>query len=283
MAKYKRTWVIFFAGLAVAAMMLLSAGISGLELQPGRPLVLEQIAPNALPGSVPEDISPLEEFLRTVWSLAAVVCAVLLPFSIIHFILSPQARKRVLRDLLLLAAFLIIYSLALLRVGQMAGVSEAQASAAPATDQAVAAFTPPSDWLTVWVSLGLAGVVVVGGWLAWCRLRPRPAPLSQLALQAQAAIAQLRAGSDLKNTVIRCYFEMSQVLSDRQGIRRPSDMTPREFEQRLAATGLPTEHVQRLTRLFEAARYSAETPGEREEREAVACLTAIVQACQPPS
>ncbi len=279
MARYKRIGVIFFAGLAIAALLLLSAGISRLELRPGRPLALERIAPNALPGSVSDGASPLEEFLRAVWSLVAVLCVVLLPFSIIHFILSPQARKRVLRELLMLVAFLIIYSLALLRVGQMAGASEAQAAATPATSQAVAEFTPPSDWLTFWVSLGLAGVTIVGGWLVWRRLRP-PAPLPRLAREAQAAIEQLRAGGDLKNTVIRCYYEMSRVLSVRQGLRRSSSMTPREFEQRLAATGLPAEHVRRLTRLFEAARYSAETPGEREEREAVACLTAIVQACQ---
>ena len=282
MAKHKRMWVIVFAGLAIAALALLSAGLPGLELQPGRPLVFEQIAPRAFQGFLPADASPLEEFLRAVWSALALVCVALLPFAIIHLILSPQARKRVIRDLLILAAFLIVYSMALLRVGQLANASEAPAAAVPATDQVVAEFTPPSEWLTFWVSLGLAGAATLGGWLLWRRLRPAPAPLQQLAREAQTAIEQLRAGGDLKNTVIRCYFEMSRALNDRQGIRRPSGMTPREFERRLAGMGLPADHVRRLTRLFEAARYSPDTPGERDEREAVACLSAIVEACKQP-
>jgi hypothetical protein len=89
------------------------------------------------------------------------------------------------------------------------------------------------------------------------------------------AIADLQSGSDLKDTVLRCYVRMSQVLSEQRGITRPLDMTPREFEQQLAAVGLRDEHIGQLTRLFERVRYGARPAGEREEREALACLTAI--------
>jgi hypothetical protein len=57
-------------------------------------------------------------------------------------------------------------------------------------------------------------------------------------------------------------------------------MTPREFEARLATAGLREDHIQRLTRLFEAVRYGTQSPGKREEREAVDCLTAIVRFCK---
>ena len=55
-------------------------------------------------------------------------------------------------------------------------------------------------------------------------------------------------------------------------------MTPREFEQYLAKSGLRTEDIQRLTRLFESVRYGDKSPGKREEKEAVDCLNAIVRA-----
>ena len=76
---------------------------------------------------------------------------------------------------------------------------------------------------------------------------------------------------------------MSQVLSERRAIRREQDMTPREFEQRLVAAGVRDEHVRRLTQLFERIRYGGKDPGKQEEAEAVACLTAIVEAYGSPA
>jgi hypothetical protein len=78
--------------------------------------------------------------------------------------------------------------------------------------------------------------------------------------------------------VLRCYREMSQILSEQRGVARPRDMTPREFEQQLATVGLRDEHIRRLTRLFERVRYGARLAGEHEEREAVDCLSAIARA-----
>ncbi|HWQ12371.1 MAG TPA: DUF4129 domain-containing protein, partial [Roseiflexaceae bacterium] len=112
---------------------------------------------------------------------------------------------------------------------------------------------------------------------------PRPqSALAQLAREAGAALAGLEAGADLRNTVLRCYAEMSRVLEARRGIQRDKTTTPREFEARLAAAGLRDEHIRRLTRLFERVRYGPRAPGPREEREALACLRAIVEAYGTP-
>ena len=59
---------------------------------------------------------------------------------------------------------------------------------------------------------------------------------------------------------------------------QPCATTPREFAQYLAASGVRDQHIQQLTRLFEGARYGAQPPSVRDERVAVECLTAIVQA-----
>ncbi|OGF54139.1 MAG: hypothetical protein A2Z21_07130 [Candidatus Fraserbacteria bacterium RBG_16_55_9] len=78
---------------------------------------------------------------------------------------------------------------------------------------------------------------------------------------------------------MRCYHEMSRILSEHRGIRRKRAMTPREFERHLEQVGLRSEHIRKLTRLFEEVRYGAnKKSGEQEEREAVVCLEAIARA-----
>jgi hypothetical protein len=72
---------------------------------------------------------------------------------------------------------------------------------------------------------------------------------------------------------------MSQILSQQRGISRAQTMTPREFELELKGVGLPGGDVEELTRLFESVRYGARAADEQQERQAVACLTAIAEAC----
>jgi hypothetical protein len=142
----------------------------------------------------------------------------------------------------------------------------------------------PPQWLVFAVTLGLAlliaAVLVSALWSVWRRRRRSPISLDGLAREAQDALRALQTGADLKNAVMRCYFEMSQVLSEQRGIKRGAAMTPREFERYLTQAGLPAEHVRRLTRLFERVRYGAKVPGENQERQAIACLSAVVKACK---
>ena len=142
----------------------------------------------------------------------------------------------------------------------------------------------PPWWVALAMAIGLAlfvsAVLVTTAWLIWrSRFKP-PDSLEQLAREAQGALDALKGGADLKDTVIRCYFEMSRVLSEERGIRRERAMTPREFERRLGELGLPEQHVVQLTRLFEGVRYGSRVTGEREADQAVASLTAIVDACR---
>lgn len=100
---------------------------------------------------------------------------------------------------------------------------------------------------------------------------------------AQDALEALRGGADLKDTVVHCYREMGQVLMKKRGITRTKDMTPREFENSLQHSFLPHESLYQLTRLFEEIRYGNKAPGEKESRNAVRCLTAIIKACETES
>ena len=141
----------------------------------------------------------------------------------------------------------------------------------------------PSPWLGILISLVIALVIVgmlAGVALLIARRRPPETALQQLARSARDTLEALQGGADLKNAVIRCYLEMSRVARERRGLQRQADMTPHEFQFELEKAGLPGEPVRQLTRLFEDVRYGDRPPGEREGRQAVACLHAIVEAAK---
>jgi hypothetical protein len=129
------------------------------------------------------------------------------------------------------------------------------------------------------ITLVIMALVIGAAWWLWqvyLRHRSRPDPARLLAREARQAVKTLEAGSDLKDTVTRCYRDMSRVLHEQRGITRQIAMTPREFEIHLAHIGFRDDHIQRLTRLFESVRYGANPVSERDKREAMDCLNAIV-------
>jgi hypothetical protein len=104
---------------------------------------------------------------------------------------------------------------------------------------------------------------------------------ARLADEAQDALDALLAGGNIRDTVIRCYIQMTQVLAKERNVRREEAMTPREFQEiLLTKLKLPETPVRRLTNLFEAVRYGDYRPGKREEMEAIDSLTAIAAACK---
>jgi hypothetical protein len=136
---------------------------------------------------------------------------------------------------------------------------------------------PPGLIWLVWLGLA-AGLTGLGLWLA---LRP-PAKSSsdRLKLEAERALQALKTGLDLRNVILRCYWQMAQVLQQEQGLEKEAAMTVREFERLLEDRGVPPTPVHQLTQLFEAARYGRRPSSPDDERQAVDCLTAIVHYSQ---
>jgi hypothetical protein len=272
-------------GLAIVALVILTAGLSDLTLLPGRPLPRFS-RPGADPGNA-LGVLPGTEILRFLLSAVYLLSILLLPVAIVYVIISPEARKRVVRSLGLLLWLVALFVVMRarpevfqdLQLQPLDAPSPEDFGASPA--EFVAAFPP---WLVGVTALALAGIVVAGlvgvAWFLWRRSHPPATPLEQLAQEAQQALDALQAGADIKNTVIRCYVEMSRVLDEQRGIRRQETATPREFEQQLKAAGLPDAQIEQLTRLFEAVRYGAKVTDERQERQAIDCLNGIVKACQ---
>jgi hypothetical protein len=267
------------AGLALAAIVLLAAGLAGFELRPGRLFVF--------PGAsalTPDANAPLGDgLLFAIWRALVIVPLALSPIAILVLIVSPRFRRQVLRILMILA-LVYVMGYILLMGRQRAAPGDGLLPDQPAPTQTAEAEIIGEfearlpDWLVFAISLGLLALPIAAVWLMWRRARPPAGPLEQVAQEARQAIEDLRAGGDVKDVVMRCYLEMSQVVSVQRGIRRQAAMTPREFEWRLESVGLPAEPVRRLTRLFEGVRYGAKTAGEREQSEAIACLTAIIRA-----
>ncbi len=284
MTSRQRLWMLLFSGLTIVALVLLASGLSDLELLPGRPL------PRGTreAGDVGSSLGgiPASELLYYVFMVIYGLAVVLLPFALIYVIVSPDARKRVIRSLGMMMWFLALYLL--MRANpEFFQELQLQAGAAPFADNAAvpgvefSASVPP--WAVPLATIGLALLLALGlvaiAWYIWRRSRRPASPLEQLAQEARQALVALEGGADVNDTVMRCYFEMSQILSQQRGISRSETMTPREFEIELKGAGLPDADVEQLTRLFESVRYGARVPDEQQERQAVACLTAIAGAC----
>lgn len=149
-------------------------------------------------------------------------------------------------------------------------------------------FTPPPRWVGT-VITGGAGLLLIAGalfilWRRQARMsESRLPPLLQLAQEARLAIDALQGGENVREVILRCYFEMVHVLDETRGIRRMEMVTPREFAMQLAALGLPAAPVTMLTDLFEEVRYGMGPADAEASNRAIASLRAILTACEEQS
>ncbi len=288
MSKRKRRWFILSSSVAVVAIVILASGLSTLDLDYEGQRLPRMSGEEESPERPPPSTHIMDRSLRILFRIAGA----LLPFAIIYYLISPEARKRVLRDLIaLLIVLLPLYLLWRVQPGTSEVLGDLQLPQAPSQDLPTApdvAFTPqPRQWLilvaTIAVALLLAALLVGLAWTIWRRRRRPSTSMDKLAQEAQDAIDAIEAGANLRDTVTRCYVEMMQVLKEERGIQRQRAMTPREFEAQLEELGIPTTQVRRLTRLFEEVRYGHKHLGEQEERQAVISLTSIVRFCRSVS
>lgn len=287
-AQRHRLQVLIFSGVAIAVTVVLAAGLSGIRLQPGKSF---PVAAFSRPGEGAVELSFLGRLFIVLLRVLLFAVWIILPLAVLYLIVSPSARKRLLRDLLGLLPFFVLLYL-LLRASsrtlqgeeQQLQMPEVAPQISPLTSGPVLTNTSPPEWFIFAASLVVAILVIaplVGvAWFLWQRRRRREVGLERLAQEAQATITAIQSGADLRNAIIHCYVEMARIVREQRGIARDSTETATEFAAELEGAGLPGQDVRRLTRLFESVRYGAKLTGEDEEREAVAALTAIAQACR---
>jgi hypothetical protein len=286
-----KSYLLIILTLTTSTLLILAAGLSGLEFLPARPFPLAGIL--QLFGDIRLRFSSnLRLPDEVVYALTGCLWLMLI-VSVIALIVSPEIRKNVLKRTI---AFLIwaLMLVALMRAFQAGLISWGQIVEGPAqkmppdlTSPTELIPTPPDfilnppQWFVIGATILLITILLSLTWGVWrfvSGLKSDGRPLDKLAQEAQDALNRLQAGANLKDTIMRCYAEMSHTLSAERNLHRQAGMTPREFEDYLAQSGLRSDHIHRLTRLFESARYSNKTASPQQEEEAIACLSAIAQA-----
>jgi hypothetical protein len=287
MKKQKKYWALLFLVVTITAIILLSAGISELKLLTGKPLRLGLKIQDLRENEVSGQGDSLGTILRAIFAFFLIFT----PLATLYLLISPKHRKHALRNVILL--FVLFTLSGLLLYARPALIKDVipyltlppMPKAEWPPGELTTPFNPnPPQWLILVVSFGIAAfIVTVIICIARFIMRRRSSsnsPLQHVAQEALNAVEELQAGTDLKNIVIRSYYKMAYVAGKLQGVRRSSDMTAQEFEQFLKDAGLPKEPLRQLTRLFEDVRYGTKVPSEKDERQAVRCLTAIAEACR---
>mgnify|MGYP000919793888 CR=1 FL=1 len=284
--------------VAVLAMVLLISSISETRLEPGVPFaqlwqfLISQFRRNGVLGPAP----PLAGGGTVIAIMRAVfyIALACLPIAIILVLIDPEMRKRALRIAIQMILLAIVLSL-FVRPSEEPAELEPEGffgqmleAESPPVDALVPDEAFDADNVSPWVSRVLTGAIaLIVATLAYFiitqvrrSMARRAPPLSDIAAQAQLAVAEIERGSNLHDTILRCYADMTRIVREQRGVRRDSAVTAREFADYLSRAGLPDEPVRRLTSLFEKARYGDGITTLDDEREAIASFTAISEACR---
>jgi len=282
----KKIAVILVSITALGALVCLSIGMKSVSFLDAQPIGRNIPEPASLPPGV--NRYTLDDIPRST-QIFLVVSLILLLVSI-AFMLTPEGRKRMLRILFQVAfsAWVIYYLFknypeifAVFNFGANNGASQAGNNAI--VDIPPPVFTPPQPSLitSYIITLSLVFAMLYISWVLYHKQRRAPAlaPIKEIADIARSSLRDLSSGLESTNVIMNCYYRMSDVVADKRSLRRRDGMTPSEFAARLEDSGLPGDAVRSLTRLFEEVRYGRKKTGADERREAVKCLTSIVEHC----
>jgi hypothetical protein len=278
--KYLATGLLI---LTIFIVIFLASGISDVEFQPGTLMALDRGQNEFSPPMFPKIPTAFFEYLLmfTMW--------VMLPLSVVFFIKYPEIRQRTLKGL----SYFILYGFCLFLLTRKNQEDSPEFMEAEQELVDITIIETQREAAEFISSVGEAdqslnlitdiAIFILIGLLLWYVYRrffyEPPSTSDQIKAEVEGAIDQIESGVDLRNVIIRCYADMSQILIERRGIQRNRAMTPHEFELELQEVGLPHSSVQNLTRLFEAVRYGNAQLSSEDEQEAIHCLNAIAEAC----
>jgi hypothetical protein len=135
------------------------------------------------------------------------------------------------------------------------------------------------DWGPVIVVTILAATALAAAaWYVIERRRAEPSAelaAPELALALERTLVDLRAEPDPRKAVIAAYAQMERAFADAELPRRPAE-APREYLGRvLPAVGASTASAERLTALFERAKFSPHTIDATMKEEAIDALESL--------
>lgn len=235
----------------------------------------------------------LLDTLLSVWFVAVVAGAILVAYGLVqrraiaNEIASGRYRRMSIVGYL---GFFIVFTavsywrLSTWKVHQPKAPNEPAFSGAPPTQTTPSghtevAYQPGISWIAIGVVVTLCIAVVVAYVIAERRARRRPGRERALAEQLAAALDEslddLRAEADPRRAVIAAYARLERVLSA-NGVARRASETPDEYLPRvLRGLELDPRAVERLTSLFDRAKFSHHDVDSAMKEEAIEALEAV--------
>ena len=284
-----RRLILVFSILTLGALTVLAIGLSNIPFRDAQKFgsVIErgnlEIAAQSLLTSMVE---------IPIWQSVALWLLFVIMIVLISALVSPELRKRLIMSIIRVAviywAFYIVAARYREVLSQMLSGGKPLPGQSPYTlgGTPPPAFVPPQtiSLTSYLVSFGIAVLLVLLVWKlfkVWQENSTVSAklPLNKIAGIARSSLNDLTSGRNSTDVIMNCYFRMSDVVETKRKLSRNTSMTPAEFATRLEQSGLPSDAVQRLTRLFERVRYGGYRSGTSDVNEAVACLTTILHHC----
>jgi hypothetical protein len=266
------------SAITLLLILILAAGVSSVELLPGR-----AFAPESFGGSdgfgLASRIHVPSALLAFLGSVLRVAIWVLLPFALIHFFRSRSARKRVLLQLF----YLLLFAYALFSISEGLNLQRAAPTGLTPPNQSLpGAAAQPTTSIPVapsWVFFVLSGAAASAIAYVGLRIyRSTQRDVHGVSAEARLALDALESGAKLEDVIQRAYQRLCQATLARRGIGRAKQTTAREFGGQLSSAGLPSRSLIVITRLFEKARYGNSPMDQEDERKAVAALRDILRA-----
>jgi hypothetical protein len=282
MSNITRYKILAILAITLIASLLLSIGLGNLEFKPGQPFVggsESTTMPDPVKGA---KVSTGGQLLPFIQGAAAFLFIVLLFYLAINLI-SAVGFKRILKSAAALAVSLAVLVLLprisppdlTVKPADPVGIEDP-----PVFEYAVTPLgTPPQSLVWLVIIILAAAIFGLGIWL-FIRRKRSPEMLDRLRQEAEDAVHALQNGADIRNTIVRCYIQMSQALQEERGIERGISVTPHEFIELLLSKGLPGEPVRLLTHLFETVRYGNQSVSMEDENRAMESLNAIIATCK---
>jgi hypothetical protein len=279
--------LLLFCFIVLAAITFLASSLHDVHFQAGRSLSI-------LTSSQPPVIFQAPALLSDtpLWKILIFWLAFIVNLFLLFYLLPPELRKRIIRQAFGFSVGILILFIALrYRLLQLPNLDSepvnntGQSPPGLNSNPFFPPFQPPkiAPWLMFLISLGVFLGLLILSWIFyrwWMKSHARRySSLDDIAEIARSSLNDLDTGHEMGDVIIQSYARMSMVVNVKRGIQRPEAATPREFAVRLEKAGLPADAVNRLTRLFESARYGTRKSNPSDINEAVACLNSILQAC----
>ena len=284
--KWTRHWLVLLSVIGLMGLLfLLISNLDQLELLPGQALpnpFAEFSAQRGESGPPPEFgwVDTLIRILPVVFLVVFTLAAVL---STLFYRKFRRTRITLIGTIALL--LLIIFLFYPPRKGRWERESPSSFVESDDAGTVVEIETPrirSPNWglilLTLVVALGIGGGVTFVLVRLYSNRKSRLAQkddfLETFGARAGEALNELYDGKNLQDVVLRCYKDMSKMLSRRCHITNTPFLTPHEFTLLLQDRDVENEHVKRLTTLFEQVRYGRQS-GQPFANEAIDCLSSI--------